>query len=335
MSYRGLSYSDPRPFETLVPPSRPGSLPPMVTKAPTSAQGTTRAGFVLLAGLPNAGKSTLLNQVVGESLSIVTPKAQTTWQRVAGIRSEEATQMVFLDTPGVLVPGSLMQRSMMAEVVRASDDADVAVWVVDGTRRLQDAEVQLLKSCFDKVECPSAVVAAKSDSPGHDPGQAFELAATWGAEALSVSGLDGRGVESLLAWIRAGLPESPFLYDADDLASAPTRFFVEELVRETVFEQYHQEIPYAAVVRIDEFREQQDPVYIGATVYVERKSQKGIVVGKAGSGIKALGREARRKIEHFLGRSVYLDLWVKVWPGWRRKREGLQTLGFVVPDEPE
>lgn len=305
----------------------------MSTPSPLSQAAPTKAGFVLLAGLPNAGKSTFLNRAVGERLSIVTPKAQTTWQRVAGIRSEEDCQMVFVDTPGLLEPGSLIHRSMMSELMRGAADADAAVLLVDGTRVLDDAAMGLLSSFVASLSCPVIMAINKKDEAGFDASQAADMARSMDLEAREVSARTGEGVHDLLEWVRVRLPESPFLYDTDDLASAPTRFFVEELIRETVFEQYHQEIPYAVAVRVEEFRESQEPVYIGATIHVERKTQKGILVGKGGAGIRSLGKEARRKIEHLLGTPVYLDLWVKVWPGWRKKREGLKSLGFPLPDD--
>lgn len=268
-------------------------------------------------------------------MSIVTSKAQTTWQRVAGIRSEDNVQMVFVDTPGLLEPGSLIHRSMMAEVMRGAADADAAVLVMDGTRSHEEQAIGRLSSFVEGLHCPSVLAVNKSDEPGYDSSEGMGLAASLNMEAREVSARTGKGVDLVLDWVRAGLPESPFLYDPDDLASAPTRFFVEELIRETVFEQYHQEIPYAVAVRIEEFRESQEPVYIGATIHVERKSQKGILVGKGGVGIRSLGKDARRKIEHFLGTSVYLDLWVKVWAGWRNKREGLKSLGYPLPDDGE
>ena len=306
------------------------SAPHVSTQTPA-----TRAGFILLAGLPNAGKSTLLNRLVEERLSIVTPKAQTTWRRVAGIRSEESVQMVFVDTPGLLESGSLMHRSMMAEVMRGAADADCAVLVVDGTESHGEGAWKLLSSFLEGLSCPVLLAVNKADEDRYDPGRGEALAAGDRIETMEISAKTGKGVPALLEWVRAQLPESPFLYPDDELASAPTRFFVEELIRETVFEQYHQEVPYAVAVRVDEFRESQNPVYIGATIHVERNSQKGILVGKGGVGIRRLGGEARRKIEHFLGTSVYLDLWVKVWAGWRKKREGLKSLGFPLPDDGE
>lgn len=294
---------------------------------------TQRCGYVLLAGLPNAGKSTLLNALVGEHLSIVTSKAQTTWQRVAGIRTERGAQMIFLDTPGVLATENMFQRAMLAEAKEAAGEADVAVCIIDGARPPADHEWSRLEAFFSEARCPTIAVLNKSDL-GIQPAPLKALAKErLGLEALVISADSEKGLPELLSWIRKHLPEGPFLYPEDDLATVPTRFFVQELIRETIFELYHEEIPYSTACQIEEFREDQDPIYIGASVYVERKSQKGILVGNKGSAIREVGVQARKKVEHFLGRRVYLDLWVKVLDGWRRKKSELQRLGYTVFDE--
>ena len=299
----------------------------------TAGTGSTRAGFVLLAGLPNAGKSTLLNALVGEHLSIVTPKAQTTWERVAGIRTEAGAQMVFLDTPGIVSSRQLFHRSMLAEAEGARGEADVAVGVVDGTSPGSPAEHRTLLDFLDRCPCPAALAVNKADHARFDPEPATAFARTLKVPAFVISARRSAGLDPLLAFLRSNLPESPFLYPEDDIGTAPTRYFVRELIRETVFENFHQEIPYSVAVRVEEFRENEDPVYIAVGLYVERKSQKGMLIGKGGAGIRAVGTRARPRIEHFLGRPVYLDLWVKVWPGWRRKKEGLMAFGYRVPND--
>ena len=296
-------------------------------------EATTRAGYVALVGLPNAGKSTLLNALAGEHLSIVTAKAQTTWQRVAGIRTEEGVQMILFDTPGIVTTPQLFHRSMLAEAMGALQEADVAVGVVDGAARTRSSELGAVFESLKAAGCPVTVAVNKADHPRFDARAARALAEGAGISWHPVSALAGSGLDGLLAFARAKLPEGPFLYPEDEIAAAPTRFFVQELIRETVFEHFHQEIPYSVAVRVEEFREGEDPVYIAATLFVERKSQKGILVGRGGAGIRAVGGASRRKIEHLLGGRVYLDLWVKVWDGWRRKREGLMTFGYRVPDE--
>ena len=307
--------------------------PPADRISPTAPTGPTKAGYVVLAGLPNAGKSTLLNTLVGEHLSIITPKAQTTWQRVAGIRTEAGFQMVFLDTPGIVTNSRLFHRSMLAEAEGARGDGDVAVGVVDGASPGSPAQRQVLLDFLGRCRCPAALAVNKADHPRFDPGPGRELARTLEVPAFAISARKASGLDPLLAFLRSNLPDGPFLYPEDEIATAPTRYFVQELVRETVFEHFRQEIPYSVAVRVDEFREGEDPVYIAVGLYVERKSQKGMLIGKGGVGIKAVGARARSKIEHLLGRRVYLDLWVKVWRGWTRSKEGLNAFGYRIPDD--
>lgn len=293
----------------------------------------TRSGYVVLVGLPNAGKSTLLNALVGDYLSIVTSKAQTTWQRVVGIRTEGPTQMIFLDTPGIVSSAELFHRSMVAEAEGARTEADVVIGVLDGAAGMSRKRLAVFEEFLGRVGCPAALAINKCDLGGFDVAAPRHLADRLGLPCHVVSARSSAGLDALLEFVGDNLPPGPFLYPEDDIAAAPTRFFVQELVRETIFEHFHQEIPYAVAVKVEEFRESEEPVYIAAVLYVERKSQKGIVVGRGGRAIRSLGSDARRKIEHFLGRRVYLDLWVKVWEGWRRKNEGLMEFGYVVPDD--
>ena len=293
----------------------------------------TRAGFVTLAGRPNAGKSTLLNAMVGERLSIVTPRAQTTWKMVTGIHTEASTQLVFLDTPGLLEPRDLFQRSMLGAALDAVDEADVLLMVVDASTPLGQKHRDRLLEVAQRARVPRFLAVNKVDVAGTE---AVDELLAWGREVLAatphaISAGTGRGVPELRVALGAALPVSPFLFPDDELASEPVRFFVGELVRETLFEQYHQEIPYSVAWEVGEFREAEDPVYIQVTLYVERESQKAILVGKGGLAIRELGRASRIKMEHFLGRAVYLDLWVKVLPGWRKAEGSLRRLGFKVP----
>ena len=287
-----------------------------------------------MVGLPNAGKSTLLNSFIGEKLSIVTPKAQTTWKRVTGIFTEPDVQMIFLDTPGLLEPKDLFQKSMLGAALIALEEADVVVLVVDLGRELDQIAAASLGETLSHSRAPRIVALNKVDAVPADRVEAgLRLAESLGARAFPISALSGTGVQELRAAIQSALPEAPFLYPSDEIASEPVRFFVAEFVRETIFERYHQEIPYSVLCHVEEFREDQDPVYIGVTIHVERESQKGILVGKGGVDIRELGKASRAKIEHFIGRSVYLELWVKTLDGWRRKREDLNRFGFHVPDE--
>ena len=297
-----------------------------------------RTGYVTLVGRPNAGKSTLLNQMVGEHLSIVTSKAQTTWQRVTGILTTEGAQFIFLDTPGLLRATDLLQRAMLAAALEALAEADVVLLVVDGTRHLDELDKERILTALENTRAPVHVALNKVDSAPEEALQGWERwleKRPWTAGIHRVSALHGDGAPTLLAALRAALPEGPFLYPEDDIAASPVRFFVAELIRETVFEQYHEEIPYSTFCVVEEFREEQDPVYIKIRIFVERSSQKGILLGAGGRAIRDLGQASRAKIEHFLGRRVYLDLWVKPLKSWRKNRARLGEMGFRVPEDDE
>lgn len=302
------------------------------TPPPTES---TRSGFVALVGRPNAGKSTLMNALVGEKLSIVTARAQTTWQRVTGIRTTASSQMVFLDTPGLLEVKDLHQRAMLEAAHEALREADVTLLLLDPTRPLEEARREVVAEALSETSGPILVAVNKIDVATSQAVAAAEAQAreVFGREPLRISAQSGEGLPELIRALEDSLPEGPFYYPPDDLALQPVRFFVAELVRETVFEQFDDEIPYAVAARVEEFREEQDPVYIGLTLLVERPSQKGILIGKGGRAIRALGTAARTKIETFLGRSVYLDLWVKPLSGWRRKRRALARLGYRLPED--
>lgn len=289
----------------------------------------TRAGYVALVGRPNVGKSTLLNALVGEKLSIVSVRAQTTRERVTGILSTDRTQIVFLDTPGLLEPSYLLQKWMLDEALRALEDADVVLLLLDATRPEELPAEDVIATL--RGPKPLLVALNKIDDGRADVIDRLEA---WVKETLPAAAVhricarDGRGVDELLGGFEQRLPESPFFFPADDIAIQPVRFFVAELIRETVFETLREEVPYSTAVQVEEFRETDRPVYIRATIYVERESQKGIVVGAGGAGIRTLGEVSRKKIESFLDTPVYLDLWVKAKPGWRRKKRGLEELGY-------
>ena len=301
------------------------------------AISTTRAGFVAIVGLPNAGKSTLLNRIVGEHLSIASPKPQTTWQQVTGILTDGATQIIFLDTPGLLEARDLLHRSMYAAAVAALSDADVTLLVVDASRPPSTEDVDRIASALASHEGPLHAAVNQIDRASRESIDQWEarIAVLPGVRVHRISAEHGTGVEALLDALRSDLPEGPFLYPADEIASAPLRFFVAELVRETVFEQYHQEIPYSVFCQVAEFREEQDPIYVNVDIHVEKPSQKAILIGKGGAAIRSLGSAARAKIEHLLGRRVYLDLWVKPLDSWRKNRAQLGRLGFRLPPDDE
>ena len=291
----------------------------------------TRAGHVALVGYPNAGKSSLMNRLVEQKLSIVTPLAQTTRERVLGIDTRDGVQMVFVDTPGLVEPRYLLHRAMLHAATEVIDDADVVLLLVDASAA-DPALPEQLVGFLDRARS-LIVVANKIDvaSPAQRARVAGWARERFGAEPVEASALTGEGVEALRAGIARRLPESPFLFPEDDVSSQPVRFFVAELVREAAFELYEQEVPYSIAVTVDEFREGDVPIYIRATVYVERPTQKGILIGQGGAAIKRLGSSARQKIEEFVGAPVYLDLWVKVLPRWRKDPLWLQRFGFRLP----
>jgi GTPase len=297
--------------------------------------GATRAGMVALVGRPNAGKSTLMNALLGEKLSIVTPREQTTRERVLGILTEDGVQAVFVDTPGLLEPRYLLQQSMLGEALAAVSDSDVVLLLVDPTRGddpvVGPEVLERLRSRGERLQ----VALNKADIA---TAEQLEASAEWsrhavGVEPLVVSAVSGAGLMELRRRVASLLPVSPFLYPEEDLAAQSVRFFVEELIRETIFEEYAQEIPYSTVVRVEEYREAEDPVYIRARVFVERESQKGIIIGKGGEAIKRLGSISREKIEAFTGQRVCLDLWVKPLAGWRKNASALRRLGYGFADD--
>jgi len=296
----------------------------------------TRAGFVALVGRPNAGKSTLLNAMLGEKLSIVTPRAQTTREVVRGIVTTSEAQIVFVDTPGLVEPAYLLHRSMLHAALSELDGVDAIVLVLDAMRPGESPAAEVTERLRQRVN-RLVVVINKIDAGTSD---AIRVLTSWsgrelGIQPVLVSAVAGQGLDLLRERLIAAMPEGPFLHPEDDLATQPVRFFVEELIRETIFEQYEQEIPYATAVRVETYSEDRDPVHIRAVLYVERVSQKGILIGKSGSKIRELGERSREKIEAFVGGHVYLDLWVKTLPGWRRKAGALKYLGYPLPPEPQ
>ena len=288
--------------------------------------------MVALVGFPNVGKSSLMNRLVEQKLSIVTPLAQTTRERVLGIDTRGGVQMVFVDTPGLVDPRYLLHRAMMHEATEVMDDADVVLLLIDASRGRPDFRDDVL----ELVRRAPKLMAVSNKI---DIATAEQRAAVraWARERLNlepfeVSAETGEGAEPLRAAVAERLPESPFLYPEDDVSSQPVRFFVAELVRETIFELYEKEVPYSVAVKVEEFRESASPVYIRAVVFVERPTQKAILIGSGGAAIRELGRSAREKIEDFVGAPVYLDLWVKVLPRWRRDALALQRFGFSIPN---
>ena len=282
-----------------------------------------RTGHIALAGAPNVGKSSLLNALVGSHLAIVSPKAQATRLPVTGLRTEGDTQYVFHDLPGLLDPSYLMQERMRELALETIQRVDVVL-------HLHPAPEAPAPSFLDLagLEAPPPgtllTVYTKGDLV------AAARRAELGQTGL-VTGAGELGLAALLARLREALPEAEFGYDPDDVGTQPVRFFVVEYLREAAFELLSDELPYAFTAEVEEFREAERPVYIRVTLFVERESQKGIVIGQGGRTIRALGTHARERLEALMGESVYLDAWVKVLPQWRKQPAALTRFGFPEP----
>lgn len=284
--------------------------------------------------MPNVGKSTLLNRFVGERLSIVTPKAQTTQRKMLGIYSDDAHQAVFIDTPGLLEPRYTLHRSMREEALSALEDADVTVAVIDAAF---EPSIEWVETSEEWLPYPRLLCINKTDrvdGPSLENLTRRLTARGWDG-VFATEARRGTGVPELLGAILAHLPESPPLYPVDELSDAPVRDFVAEMIRETCLEELEDEVPYATAIQIEQFKERGagKPTYIEATVFVERESQKGIVVGAGGATIRKIGMRSRKKIETFLDQRVYLELRVKVLANWRKRSNQLRVLGFRVPAE--
>ncbi len=289
----------------------------------------TRAGIVAVVGKPNAGKSTLLNRLVGEKLSIVSAKPQSTRDRVVGIHTADDVQMVVLDTPGLLNPRYPLQRAMRATALRALTEADVIVYLADATAGPAAPLVEAAR-LDAPPRAPVLVAYTKADLLA--PAERDQLSARV-PNGLLISAHSGEGIDRLVAACREHLPESPFLYPEDELSTQTVRYFAAELIRETALEQLGDEVPYSIACEIEEFREQEVPIYIRAVLHVERESQKRILIGAKGTRVRNIGQAARVKIEALVGRRVYLDLWVKVLPNWRRNIAALRRFGYRLPEE--
>jgi GTPase len=281
---------------------------------------------VALAGAPNVGKSSLLNTLVGAHLAIVSPKAQATRLPVVGLRTEGDTQYVFHDLPGLLEPAYLMQVRMRELAVETLERMDLILHLHPAPEAPAPPLVELARLPKPPA-APVLTVYTKADLV--PPARREALA----REGLVVSVAGGEGIETLLARVREHLPEREFEYDPEDVGTQQLRFFVVEYLREAAFELLGDELPYSFTAEVEEFREDRRPVYIRVTLFVERESQKGIVIGRGGRTLAAIGAHARARLEELLGAPVYLDSWVKVLPNWRRNPAALTRLGFPEPRE--
>ena len=289
----------------------------------------TRAGFVTVVGKPNAGKSTLLNRIVGQKLSITSPKPQTTRDRVVGIWSQDGVQMVLFDTPGLLDPEYALHSAMRATALDALRDGDLVLYMADATAG-PPPSLQVAAELGAPPQAPVILALNKVDRL--DPAARAALVEAC-PDAHLISARTGEGMDELLRVLCQRLPESPFLYPGDEISTQPLRFFAAELIRETTLEQLDEEVPYSIACEIEEFREDRSPLYIRAVIYVERESQRGIVIGAKGARVRDIGQAARGKLEALVSSKVYLDLWVKVLPNWRRKPAALRRFGYRLPPD--
>ena len=288
-----------------------------------------KAGFVNIIGNPNVGKSTLMNAFIGEKLSIITYKAQTTRHRILGIVNGDDFQVILSDTPGIIKPAYELQSSMMDFVKSAFDDADILIYMVEiGEKELKD------EAFFEKIKsskAPVLMLLNKIDTSNQD--QLEAQAALWqqnvpNAEFFPISALEGFNVKNVLDRIIELLPESPAYYPKDQLTDKPERFFVNECIREKILIHYKKEIPYAVEVLTEEFFEEEEIIRMRSVIMVERETQKGIVIGHKGSALKRVGVEARKDLEKFFGKQVHLELYVKVNKNWRSNQNQLKRFGY-------
>ena len=288
-----------------------------------------KAGFVNIVGNPNVGKSTLMNQLVGERISIATFKAQTTRHRIMGIVNTPEVQIVFSDTPGVLKPNYKLQESMLAFSVSALNDADVLLYVTDV---VEDPEKNA--DFLEKVQgmkIPVLLLINKIDES--DQKTLGDIVERWHAllpkaEILPISAKNKFGTDLLLRRIQELLPESPPYFDKDQLTDKPARFFVSEIIREKILLYYDKEIPYSVEVKVERFKETEKKIHINAVIYVERESQKGIIIGHQGVALKKVSSEARKTLERFFDKEVYLETFVKVDKDWRSSKKELDSFGY-------
>lgn len=288
-----------------------------------------KAGFVNIVGNPNVGKSTLMNQLVGEQISIATFKAQTTRHRIMGIVNTPEAQVVFSDTPGVLKPNYKMQEMMLAFSESALADADILLYVTD-VRETPTKNMDFLKK-VSKMEIPVILLINKIDES--EQNQLGDLVETWHkllpkAEILPISAKNKFGTEILMKRILELLPESPAYFDKDQLTDKPAKFFVSEIIREKILRYYDKEIPYSVEVAVERFKEDERLIRINVVIYVERDSQKGIIIGHQGQALKKVSAEARKSLEQFFGKKIFLETYVKVDKDWRSSKRELRLFGY-------
>lgn len=290
-----------------------------------------KSGFVNIIGNPNVGKSTIMNRLVGEKLSIITSKMQTTRHRIKGIVNGDDFQIVYSDTPGILKPNYKLQENMMKFVDTALLDADVILYVTDVVERI-DKHTEYLER-IQKTEIPVLILINKIDLSNQE--KVTELIAQWkelvpNAFILPISATEGFNVAPIFDLIMERLPEGPAYFDKDELTDRNERFFAQEIIREKILLHYEKEVPYSVEVAIESFKEDEKILHIMAVIYVNRDTQKGIIIGHQGKAIKRVGTEARKDIEEFFSKKVFLELFVKVNKDWRDKDNALRSFGYEM-----
>jgi GTP-binding protein Era len=311
--------------------------PPSEEEAPSEKKtppAEFRAGFVALVGRPNAGKSTLLNRLVGEKLAIVSPRPQTTRNRITGIANQPGAQVVFVDTPGIHEAGGKLGQFMARTVERALEDVDLACAVVDATQRQHPDP--MVVATLRAQSAPAFCLLNKADAV-EPRARVLPLLDAWRRaysfrELLPISAREGANCDRLLDLVVAALPEHPPFFPSEATTDQPETFYVAELIREKVFHFLHEEVPYAVAVRVDDLAEVEAPprLDIRATIFIERESQKGIIIGKGGQMLKRIGTAARQELERFFGIQVFLGLTVAVRLGWRKDARALREFGFML-----
>ncbi len=288
-----------------------------------------KAGFVSIVGKPNVGKSTLMNKLVGEQLSIATPKAQTTRHRIMGILNTDQYQIVYSDTPGILEPKYALHDAMMSYVKVSLEDADLILLVVE----LGEKYDALLFDRFKRIQTPILLVLNKIDQAKgtqvHDKIQHWKEHLPNVTMTVAVSAKNGENTDELLKTIIGLMPEHPAFFPQDEFTDRSERFFASEIIREKIFLNYEQEVPYSTEVAITEFREEEAIIRMRAEIFVERDSQKGIIIGKAGSALKKLGTDARKDLEVFFQKKIFLETHVKVADNWRKQQNKLRQFGYT------
>jgi len=290
-----------------------------------------KSGFVNIIGNPNVGKSTLMNKLVGERLSIITSKAQTTRHRILGVVNDDNYQIVFSDTPGIIQPHYNLQSSMMKFVRSAFQDADVFLYMVEiGEKALKDA------SFFERLKTTDIPILLlinkidKSDQEGVEKAVAHWYEQLPKATIIPISAIEGFGVDNIMGQITELLPEGTPFFPTDALTDKPERFFVSEIIREKILLNYQKEIPYSVEVVVETFKEEEEIIRIGAIIHVARETQKGIIIGHQGKALKKVGTQARKDLETFFGKKVFLELFVKVMKNWRDNEQDLKRFGYFT-----